>query len=283
MKIKLVSDLHLEFNDIDVHPGDANILILSGDILLADSLADFPPDYDNSTIVSSRQLQAIRFRDFLRYCSEDFEHVIYVAGNHEFYHYRWHDTLAVLRRECSRLHNVHFLENDTFEIADILFVGATLWTNFNNYDPTTIFACTGPTGLNDYQLITNEDFYFKKLKSDAVIARHKKTIEYFDKTISNTASDKKVVVVSHHAPTLKSIAFEYRNQTLINGAYASDLSNFILDHPNIALWTHGHIHESCDYMVGNTRIVCNPRGYTYPDNTSRNQTTNWNLDLIIEV
>ena len=44
------------------------------------------------------------------------------------------------------------------------------------------------------------------------------------------------------------------------GSY-SDLSEFILDRPGIKLWTHGHTHENFDYMIGSTRIVCNPRGY----------------------
>jgi hypothetical protein len=47
----------------------------------------------------------------------------------------------------------------------------------------------------------------------------------------------------------------------MNGGYSSDLSAFILDHPQIKLWTHGHTHEDFDYMIGSTRIVCNPRGY----------------------
>ena len=53
----------------------------------------------------------------------------------------------------------------------------------------------------------------------------------------------------------------YKNDTLVNGAYSSDLSEFILDHPQIKLWTHGHTHDTFDYMIGSTRIVCNPRGY----------------------
>jgi hypothetical protein len=47
----------------------------------------------------------------------------------------------------------------------------------------------------------------------------------------------------------------------MNGAYSSDLSEYILDHPQIKLWTHGHTHEDFDYLIGSTRIVCNPRGY----------------------
>lgn len=71
----------------------------------------------------------------------------------------------------------------------------------------------------------------------------------------------KFVVVGHHAPTKLSIKPRYASDHLMNGAYSSDLSEFILDHPQIRLWTHGHTHDDFDYMVGTTRVVCNPRGY----------------------
>ena len=55
----------------------------------------------------------------------------------------------------------------------------------------------------------------------------------------------------------------------MNGGYSSDLSEFILDHPEIVLWTHGHTHDPFDYEVGTCRVVCNPRGY-YGYETSAN-------------
>jgi hypothetical protein len=69
------------------------------------------------------------------------------------------------------------------------------------------------------------------------------------------------VVVTHHAPTTLSIAEWFKHDTLMNGAFASDLTDFILDRPQIKLWTHGHMHNVSDYMIGDTRVVCNPRGY----------------------
>ena len=72
----------------------------------------------------------------------------------------------------------------------------------------------------------------------------------------------KYVVCTHHTPSYASIHPRYANSELMNGAYTSDLSEFILDHPKIKLWTHGHTHEDFDYMIGTTRVVCNPRGYS---------------------
>jgi hypothetical protein len=82
--------------------------------------------------------------------------------------------------------------------------------------------------------------------------------------------DEKFVVVGHHAPCKLSTKPQYQDDVLMNGAYSSDLSEFILDHPQIKLWTHGHTHDRFDYMIGSTRIVCNPRGYiNYEDCADR--------------
>jgi len=77
--------------------------------------------------------------------------------------------------------------------------------------------------------------------------------------------DEKFVVVGHHAPTTLSTHERYVGQDLMNGGYRSDLSEFIMDRPQIKLWTHGHTHDPFDYMVGETRVVCNPRGYAGHD------------------
>lgn len=278
MKIKVVSDLHLEFSDVDIPNNGADILILSGDILLASPLYDFPADYDNTTIVSSRQVQALRFRNFLRYCSEDFAHVIYVAGNHEFYNFRWVETIAVLREECSHFSNVHFLEKDSVTIDDVIFVGGTLWTDCNNSDPLSCFSIRDQ--MNDFRIIKNDQLNYQRLRPTNTIVRHKETLEYIDVVVSNAPRDKKIVVVGHHAPSFDSVDVLYKDNFELNGAYASNLTEFILDHPNITLWTHGHMHNISDYKIGNTRIICNPRGYV---SETYAEMTNWDPNLIIEV
>ena len=108
MKIAVCSDLHLEFEDINlVNTEDAEILILSGDIMIAEDLHSHPETsygmYSNVNLadLGRRQLMALRFRDFLKRCSFQFPHVIYIAGNHEFYHGRWKDSIQHLRDECA--------------------------------------------------------------------------------------------------------------------------------------------------------------------------------------
>lgn len=282
MKIQLVSDLHLEFGDINIkNENNCDVLILSGDIMVAADLYNHPqitPDFLSSVHLEDlgrRQQSALRFREFLKRCSFQFPHVIYVAGNHEFYHFRWNQTLSVLRDECANFPNVYFLENGTKTIDDVLFVGATLWTDMNKGDPLTLHAITNT--MNDYSMIRDDERGFTKLRPANTALRHRKSRDYICTVVDNARADQKVVVCTHHAPTRASIHSRYVDQPIVNAAYASDLSELILDRPRIKLWTHGHTHDPHDYMVGSTRVVCNPRGYDGFEETG------WNPNIVIEV
>lgn len=265
MKIALCSDLHLEFQDINLQNTEgADVLILSGDIMVAEDLHNHPEMnygmYSNANLddLGRRQQTALRFRDFLKRCSFQFPHVVYVAGNHEFYHGKWKASLEYLRQECAVFPNVYFLERDTKVINDVTFIGATLWTDCNKGDPLTLHALTDM--MNDYRIIRNDEHGYTKLRPAHSMYRHQQTVAYL-KAILPDMKDRKIVFVGHHAPSKESTHPKYKNDYLMNGGYSSDLSEFILDHPEIKLWTHGHTHDPFDYMIGETRIVCNPRGY----------------------
>jgi len=94
---------------------------------------------------------------------------------------------------------------------------------------------------------------------DSVID-HKAFLKGLDEVLA-LHPDLPTVVVGHHAPSKASTHPRYKSEVLMNGAYSTNLDNFILDRRGIKLWTHGHTHEDFDYMIGTTRIVCNPRGY----------------------
>lgn len=267
MKIKLVSDLHIEFTDVDIINNGADVLILSGDILVADKL--LKPNSD----------LGIRFRNFLSRVSDQFPHVVYVAGNHEFYGGYWNKSLNNLREVCSTYGNVHFLECDTKVIDDVAFIGGTLWTDMNKRDPITLQYIRSV--MKDYQIVTHDSGrgYFK-LKPEDTVIRHIKTLQYLKDMIVEH-KEKKVVIVGHHSPSFLSCHEQYRNDHLMNGAYHSDLSDIMLDNSNIKLWTHGHTHHKFDYMIGNTRVVCNPRGYHVRNGYLED--TGWDPEIIIEV
>ena len=284
MKITLVSDLHLEFSDVNLtNEQGADVLILGGDIMIAQDLHDHPQPANaveqsmiaNGQGVGRRQQKAQQFRDFLKRVSFQFPHVVYIAGNHEYYHGKWPDSIRYLRDEVSAYPNIYFLENDVKEIDDVVFVGGTLWTDMNQGDPITINVVSSM--MNDYRIIRNSDRNYARLTPSDTVIGHKNTLKYI-KTVVEADPSKKYVVVGHHAPSKQSTKPRYENEFHMNGAYSSNLSEFILDHPQIKLWTHGHTHNCFDYMIGSTRIVCNPRGYEGYEEDS-----GWNPNLILEV
>ena len=286
MRIKLVSDLHLEFSDINiVNDQNYDVLILGGDIMIAQDLHDHPAPNNtadqaaiaNGTGLGRRQERAQKFRDFMKRCSFQFPHVIYIMGNHEFYNGRFYDSIEHMRDECAKYPNIYMLEQDTKIIDDVVFVGGTLWTNMNRRDPLTMHAIVGM--MNDFRIIRNDFRNYATMSALDVAIRHDKTLAYI-KLIVQEHKDKKVVVVGHHTPSFQSCHPSYANDQLMNGGYHSELSEFILDHPQIVLWTHGHTHHPFDYVIGETRIVCNPRGY---QNDGYSEDTGWNPNILLEI
>ena len=284
MKIKLVSDLHLEFSDINItNDSGCDVLILGGDIMIAEELHDHPNfdfnPYSHGAFadLGRKQQRVARFRDFLKRCSFQFPHVVYVAGNHEFYHGKWVKGIQYLRDECAKHPNIHFLERDSVDLGDVTFVGGTLWTNMNKGDPLTLHAVRDM--MNDFRIIKNDAKGYTNLKPADTVIRHRETLEYI-KHVVTERPDRKYVVVGHHSPSYQSIHPQYAHETIMNGAYHSDLSEFILDHPQVKLWTHGHTHHCFDYVLGETRIVCNPRGY---QSDGYAEDTGWNPNIVLEV
>ena len=284
MRIKLVSDLHLEFSDIMI-PNDNNydVLLLAGDIMIATDLHDHPETsygmYSDVNLegLGRRQRTALRFRDFLKRCSFQFPHVIYIAGNHEFYNGKWTQSLTTLSNECAKFPNVYFLEAGCKKIDDVTFIGGTLWTDMNKGDPLTLHSVRDM--MNDFRVIKKDLEGYTNLKPHDTVMRHKHMLGYI-KTVVAERPDEKFVVVGHHSPSFQSVHEGYRGETLMNGAYHSDLSEFILDRPQIKLWVHGHTHHPFDYMIGETRVVCNPRGY---ESDGYSEDSGWNPNILLEI
>ena len=144
-------------------------------------------------------------------------------------------------------------------------MGATLWTDMNKGDELTLFHMKSM--MNDYRQVTmfNETKnVYHRLQPEKTMTDHHKTVNYFKTVMANRRAEGKtgpVVICTHHAPSKASIKPRYLNDTIMNGAYSSDLSEFMLDYPEIKIWTHGHTHDQFDYMIGECRVICNPRGY----------------------
>jgi predicted phosphodiesterase len=260
MKIALVSDVHLEFGDLDFdNDSGADVLILGGDICVATDMAQRDP-YNTM----GEQYRSNRFHDFFERCCSRFPHVIFIVGNHEHYHGDFAKTVPHFRDVLGYLPNLHILEKETFVLDDITFIGGTLWTDMNRRDNRTLHDISRM--MNDFRCVDNsaktEDGRgwpgrFNTVDAandhDAMLAFIRTTVE------ANPAG--RYVVVGHHSPSRLSTHPKYQDQFIMNGGYSSELDDFILDHPQIKLWTHGHTHEDFDYQIGSCRILCNPRGY----------------------
>lgn len=237
MKIKQLSDLHLEFPDsgVELTRDGADVLILGGDICLASEMDKFVPFFEQAANI--------------------FPHVIYIAGNHEYYHGDWKFTYELMADALDHLPNVYIMDGTARKLGDVWFWAGTLWTDCNNRDPVTMNILSHD--MNDYRLVEKDGYRLKPRDTvDEHLGQRAALAEFV-----HTMSDETIVVATHHAPSKLSTHPRYAGEYHMNGGYSSDLSELILAHPNIKLWTHGHTHSSFDYMVGQTRIVANPAGY----------------------
>ena len=271
MKIALASDLHIEFQTITLpNTEGADVLILSGDICVAHSLHDHPIDKPvpaDAMKPGRNQSAAYKYREFFKRVDGEFPNTIYCSGNHEFYHGRFPDAYDWLRDEMKNYSNIHFLDTDAIEIDDVTFVGGTLWTDMNRRDPTTMQVIEGM--MNDFRVIRNSQHNYRRFTPLDSVIHHTATLAHI-KQVVDADPAKKYVVVGHHAPTALSVHARYKDDHYVNGGYFSDLSEFILDRPQIALWTAGHVHDPHTYYMGDTLVACNPRGYAGHDPEAAN-------------
>jgi Icc-related predicted phosphoesterase len=260
MKIALVSDVHLEFGDLDFdNDSGADVLILGGDICVATDMAQRDP---YNTMGS--EYRSNRFHDFFQRCCDRFPHVIFIVGNHEHYHGDFAKTVPYFKDVLGYLPNLHILEKETFVLDDITFIGGTLWTDMNRRDNRTLHDISRM--MNDFRCVDNsaktEDGrgWPGRFTTTDAANDHDAMVAFIDQTIAANPAGR-YVVVGHHSPSRLSTHPKYQHQFIMNGGYSSELDDFIQDRPQIKLWTHGHTHEDFDYMIAGCRVLCNPRGY----------------------
>lgn len=240
MKIRLLSDLHLEFekdqgvafiNSLD--PGDSDVLVLAGDITVC-----------NLVCPTLRKLTA------------KWPYVIYLCGNHEFYG----TDIAVFKRRVLREmlpNNLMWFGVQGYQILhqEVAFAGATLWF------PRRERSWHHRKSISDFSLIEHAD--------EQIPIAHQEDV----RQLRRFSPD---VVVTHHLPCTASVSPRYRG-SLLNDFFEADQEALVRElHPK--LWLHGHTHDSVDVMVGETRVVCNPRGY-WPDSLNPNFDPNYTLVL----
>lgn len=257
MKLLILSDLHLNFvkfspvhNDERIDEG-VDLVILAGDV----TEGDRGITWARETFVTKE--------------------IAYVAGNHEYYEWHFEDHLERMRKEARRM-GVYFLERDILQLGGYRFLGTTLWTNFDLFGTDKRDASIEEAELymNDYQVIlTSVDPetggalpIARKLRAFDTIEQHHKSVAWLEKELA-VGDPAKNIVITHHAPHMKSVAPKFATD-LLTPAYASDLTRLLGRTP---LWIHGHMHDSSDYVVNGTRVVCNSRGYIRWDGSPENR------------
>ena len=260
MRILPLSDLHREIYPnrnlgIDLEISRPDVIILAGDIAKG---------------TSAVQWAAETFKDIP---------VLYVAGNHEYYGHKI-DTLAdKIDAACMNTDNVEFLNADTCAVIDdVQFCGATLWTDFalfGDHDRNSAMVVCQQS-MNDYHQIRVQAREYARLTVMETAALHAKHRNYINRCL-NSDWNQKSVVISHMAPSMKSVPLKYRDH-ILSAAFASNLDTVA---EKADLWIHGHTHTSMDYTIGKCRVVCNPCGYQLRSNGNENP--DFNPNLIIEI
>ncbi len=253
MKLRIFSDLHIEFTDYHFEKLDDDketICILAGDI----------------GVPLNRPGEPSPLMAFLGRASEQFKRVLYVVGNHEYYHGWFPATRRHIAEdiEDAKFGNVILLEDAMHVEDNVAFIGATLWTYLN-----PIGAHHAMAYMNDFRIIKKQDgALVRRFRPEDANIVHE-TSKHFIKTAAQLAHEngQKVVVITHHGPSYQSVHARYKD-SMMNDAFVSNLEPLIETiHP--VLWIHGHVHDPFDYMVDETRVIANPRGYPQEQIRSR--------------
>ncbi len=236
MRLRIFSDIHLEFCDFEPPHVPCDAVIMAGDIGLGEAgvhwlLRTFPETP-----------------------------VFYVLGNHEFYRQRF-DTLPDKVRALCEGTSIRFLNGDAAVFDGVRFLGTTLWTDFMLSGNQPLAMQTLAMEMNDYHKIRIEDHY-RRLRPTDTLHAHLQARHWLGEQLEEPFAGK-TVVITHHAPLGRSLdgGPRFENNSLLRNAYASDLTAMM---GRCALWVHGHAHNSSDYEERGTRVLSNPRGYV-PD------------------
>ena len=241
MKFGLISDLHLDFSEApeSMYDWRGDVLLIAGDT----SEDKFRTRYLESVYDKFSKMAPV---------------VVEVSGNHDYYSSYLDQADENTKSFLEQWPNIHFLQDSALTHLPVDIFGSTFWTDFGE-DPLAIM--TANQVMNDYRQIRSKKLGYRRIQpldTLKICRQSKKSLLEF---LGSREKSKPLVVVTHHAPSILSVHPNYAHEKYLNLAYYSDQSNLILDHPEIKFWCHGHTHYYFDYELGETRVLCNPRGY----------------------
>jgi len=253
MTLNILSDLHLSLGTMALPKNEADAVILAGDLARPKEAIAWALGFDKP--------------------------VFYVAGNHEFYGGSVVGTVAELKRLCAGT-NIRVLDNDEAIFRDVRFLGTTLWTDFMLFGEGEKRAAAIQEALKfmrDFsriRLSEADERLFTPADSAALFNVH---ASWLDRKLAEPYAGS-TVVITHHAPSTKSIHPRFAD-SLMNACFVSDAERLV-EGSRARLWIHGHTHDSFDYVLNGTRVVCNPRGYA---RNGVNENPRFNANFLVEI
>lgn len=234
MKIRIYSDLHLEFGRYDrqfSERGEEELVVLAGDI-------------DVGT-------------EGVTWAAETFPHVpvVYVLGNHEYYRQQFESLVAECRERASGT-NVHVLECDAVDIGDIRVLGCTLWTDYEllGAERKAEAQRWAHGALADFALIKHQGA--QPFLPASAAQRFCKSSLWLDQQI--TDADRPLLVVTHHAPTAATTSPLYQGQ-ISNASFHSNAEHLMRS--PVRMWVHGHTHHNVNLQRNGVHVLSNQWGY----------------------
>ena len=233
--IQYCSDLHLEFPKNEqfiranpIHPV-APILVLAGDIVPLGSIS--------------------RFDWFFDRLASEFEQVIWVPGNHEYYRENLDTYEHPLHREIRN--NIALVNDTTINYKGVNFIAATLWSKISVQNAWMI-----ERGMSDFHLIKTGQ---SRLSSVGFNFLHRQSLNFIQAELEKH-NCVPTIVCSHHVPTFINYPEQYKGSSL-NEAFASELSPLI-EELGPEAWIFGHHHVNIPaFTIGKTQMLTNQLGY----------------------
>lgn len=235
MKIALLSDLHLSVLALPPPLVAADVLVIAGDLHRPAAAIEWARRFGNTP-------------------------TLFVAGNHEFYGADLIGTMHALRTQAEGS-SVRVLEQDVWYHQGVRFLGCTLWSDYRLFDSAEQReqglqqAAAMVRDFSRIRVAADFDDLFTPAVAQLLFDR---SVAWLERQLA-VPHQGPTVVITHFAPSRGSIATRFVGSPL-NACFVSDLQAQI-EHWQPALWLHGHVHDSCDYQIGHTRVVANPRGY----------------------
>jgi predicted phosphodiesterase len=280
VKIQIFSDLHADVNRTKpiAIGADVDVVAVAGDIM---------EGAENSFTM-------------LRTIVPDAIPIVLTMGNHEYYHRFLGEELEVAKAIAPNF-NIRLLENSSTVITNhaandkVIFHGASLWTDYRLFGDHNVGAAMHAArhGMNDHRLIGWKRHPWQRFRPQEGALLHARSRAFFAEALATMSPDdaSPVVFLHHHAPAFGSVSPRYAAD-ILTAAFASNMLAELLGEtaaqknseagfkggarPRIDLVIHGHVHNSADYYVGRTRVICNPHGYGF-------ENPGFNPSLVVEI